>query len=133
VIATLLLAGFSAAETPSPAAPPRTLRLEYVHAGDAGGETFALRRLVREGPWPGPLDRGVDETNLGRYLFEVRDRAANRLLVQWRTADGSLECFECFDRQGAHNLRGRPAASNKEYLDSPVKTVRSGHSPSRGR
>ncbi len=33
-----------------------------------------------EGAWPGPLDRWVDETNLGKYLFEVRDRATNRLL-----------------------------------------------------
>jgi hypothetical protein len=35
---------------------------------------------VLEGAWPGPLDRRVDETNLGKYLFEVRDRATNRLL-----------------------------------------------------
>ena len=59
---------------------PRTLRLEYVHSGDASGESFALSRLILEGPWPGPLDRRLDETNLGRYRFEVRDRATNRVL-----------------------------------------------------
>jgi hypothetical protein len=57
-----------------------TLRVEYVHSGDASSESFALSRVVREGPWPGPPDRWLDETNLGKYLFEVRDRATNRLL-----------------------------------------------------
>ncbi len=58
----------------------RTLRMEYVHSGDASGESFALSRLILEGPWPGPPDRRIDETNLGKYLFEVRDRATNRLV-----------------------------------------------------
>jgi hypothetical protein len=63
------------------AAPPRTFRVDYVHAGTATTETFALDRLVLEPlPWPGRPDRPLDETNLGRYLFEVRDRATNRLL-----------------------------------------------------
>jgi hypothetical protein len=62
-------------------APPRTFRVDYVHAGTATGEIFALDRLVLEPlPWPGRADRAVDDSNLGRYLFEVRDRASNRLL-----------------------------------------------------
>jgi len=63
------------------ATPPRTFRVDYVHAGTAAAELFALDRLVLEPlPWPGRPDRPIDETNLGRYLFEVRDRATNRLL-----------------------------------------------------
>ena len=58
----------------------RSLRMEYVHSGDASAESFALSRLILEGPWPGPPDRRIDETNLGKYLFEVRDRATNRLV-----------------------------------------------------
>jgi IgA Peptidase M64/Peptidase M64 N-terminus len=58
----------------------RTLHVEYVHSGDAASDSFALSRVVLEGPWPGPLDRRVDETNLGKYLFEVRERGTNRLL-----------------------------------------------------
>jgi hypothetical protein len=70
-----------APEAPAAEAPAaRTLRVDYVHAGDAAEETFALERVVLEGAWPGPPDRLVDETNLGKYLFEVRDRATNRLL-----------------------------------------------------
>jgi hypothetical protein len=59
---------------------PRTLRLDYVHSGNAAAESFALDRVALEGPWPGPPDGRLDETNLGKYFFEVRDRATNRLL-----------------------------------------------------
>ena len=54
-------------------APPATIRLDYFHTGDAREERYALDAVVREGAWPGPPDRRVDDTNLGRYLFEVRD------------------------------------------------------------
>ncbi|HET8901624.1 MAG TPA: M64 family metallopeptidase [Holophagaceae bacterium] len=55
------------------AAPPRTLRLDYVHSGDAKGETFAMARVVEEPlPWPGDPDRAVDDSNLGKYKAEVR-------------------------------------------------------------
>ena len=63
------------------AAPPRTFRVDYLHTGTATSETFALDRLVVEPlPWPGRPDRPIDDTNLGKYLFEIRDRATNRLL-----------------------------------------------------
>jgi IgA Peptidase M64/Peptidase M64 N-terminus len=85
--------------------PLRTLRVEYVHSGDAAGETFALARVAVEGPWPGPLDRWVDETNLGKYLFEVRDKGTNRLLYsrgfasvygEWETTDEAKEVRRAF-------------------------------------
>lgn len=59
---------------------PRTLRLDYIHSGTTGEEQFALDAVVLEGAWPGPLDRWVDETNLGKYYFQVVDRASNRLI-----------------------------------------------------
>jgi hypothetical protein len=63
------------------AAPPRTFRVDYLHTGTAASETFALDRLVVEPlGWPGRPDRPIDDTNLGKYLFEIRDRASNRLL-----------------------------------------------------
>jgi hypothetical protein len=61
--------------------PPRTMRVDYFHGGDASAETFSLDRVVLEPlPFPGRPDRPLDETNLGKYLFEIRDRATNRLL-----------------------------------------------------
>jgi len=59
---TLLAAGAMAAAQPS---TPRTMRLDYVHSGTASTETLALTSIALEGAWPGPLDRWIDETNLG--------------------------------------------------------------------
>jgi IgA peptidase M64/peptidase M64-like protein len=71
---TLLLAAAAAAE------PTRTLRLDYFHTGTASEEHFALDGMALEGPWPGPADRRLDDTNFGKYSFEVIDRATNRVL-----------------------------------------------------
>ncbi len=76
----LTIALVLAAALAAPPAEPRTLRLDYVHTGSAVEERFALDGLVREGPWPGPPDRRIDDTNLGPYFFEVVDRARNRVL-----------------------------------------------------
>ncbi len=52
--------------------------------------------VVEPLPWPGDPDRAVDDTNLGGYLFEVRDKGNNRLLYsrgfssvygEWETTD----------------------------------------------
>jgi hypothetical protein len=86
-------------------AQPRTLRVDYVHSGTATEEHFALDRVVLEGAWPGPLDRWIDETNLGRYYFQVLDRATNRLLYsrgfasmygEWETTDEAKQQRRAF-------------------------------------
>ena len=71
--------GLAALVLAAPAVPP-TLRVDYVHAGGPAGEHFALEGVTREGPWPGRLDRALDDTNLGKYFFEVRDLRSNRVL-----------------------------------------------------
>src|SRR4030095_12162226 len=80
MLAIALLALF-AAPSPAPSAPPpvRTLRVDYVHSGKAGEERFALDGVALEGPWPGRLDRALDESGLGKYRFEVRE-AGGRVL-----------------------------------------------------
>jgi hypothetical protein len=62
------------------AAEPRTMRLDYYHTGDAVSEHFALDTVVVEGAWPGNPARAIDDTNLGKYFFEVVDRKTNRVL-----------------------------------------------------
>jgi hypothetical protein len=57
---------------------PRTLRLDYFHTASATEERFARDGVVLEGPWPGNPARPIDDTNLGKYLFEVVDPATNR-------------------------------------------------------
>ena len=55
----------------------KTMRVDYFHSGGVGQEIVALERVVSDGPWPGSRTRLVDDTNLGKYLFEVIDRATN--------------------------------------------------------
>lgn len=57
-----------------------TMRVDYFHTGGPAGEIVALDRVLNDGPWPGSRTTLVDETNLGQYSFEVRDRATNRIL-----------------------------------------------------
>ncbi len=76
MVATSLLAAAAAS-----AAGPATIRLDYFHTGNDHEEMFSLDQFVVEPlPWPGDPERPIDDTNLGKYLFEVRDRATNRLL-----------------------------------------------------
>ena len=60
---------------------PRTLRVDYYHTGTAAAETFTQDRTVLEPlPWPGDPAKALDTSNLGKYFFEVVDRATNRVL-----------------------------------------------------
>jgi hypothetical protein len=75
----------------------QTMRLDYYHTGNDHQEMFSLDRVVIEpAPWPGDPRKNIDDTNLGKYFFEVRDRASNRLLYsrgfasifgEWETTD----------------------------------------------
>jgi IgA Peptidase M64/Peptidase M64 N-terminus len=67
--------------------PQATLRLDFFHTGGQAAETFALDGLVVDGPWAGRADRAVDDTNLGKYFFEVIDPATNRVVYSRGFAD----------------------------------------------
>src|SRR5215831_18611316 len=56
-------------------AAPRTMRLDYYHTGDATHEEFSLDRMVLQPlTWPGNPRKAIDNTNLGKYFFEVIDQ-----------------------------------------------------------
>lgn len=60
-------------------AAPATMRVDYFHTGNATQEQFSLDRVVIEPqPWPGNPERPLDDTNRGKYFFEVVDSASNR-------------------------------------------------------
>jgi hypothetical protein len=62
------------------AAEPRTMRLDYYHTGNTTQELFAVDKVVIEPlPWPGNPQRPIDDTNLGRYLFEVVDPVTSKI------------------------------------------------------
>lgn len=75
----------------------RTMRLDFYHTGNSTEEVFSLDRVVVEPlPWPGNSRQALDDTNLGKYLFEVRDANTNRILYsrgfasiygEWETTD----------------------------------------------
>jgi len=97
----LLLAAFAAV----PPAEIRTMRVDYYHAGNAAEERFSLDEIVLEGAWPGHPDRAIDDTNLGKYQFQVIERASNRVLYsrgfasifgEWETTAEARETFRTF-------------------------------------
>jgi hypothetical protein len=58
-----------------------TMRVDYYHSGDRSHEIFSLDRIVIEPlPWPGSPSQNIDESNLGKYRFEVVDRETNRVV-----------------------------------------------------
>jgi len=100
VIACLLLVvGFFSFSTSSFAAA-RTLRVDYYHTGNSHEEWFSLDRVVLEPlEWPGNLSKVIDESQLGNYLFEVREKASGKLLYsrgfnsvfgEWKTTEEAL-------------------------------------------
>src|SRR6266581_4027842 len=90
----------------SAGAAPSTMRLDYYHTGNVSQETFSVDRVVIEPlPWPGNPQKNIDETNLGKYLFEVRDRTTNRLLFsrgfasifgEWETTEEAKNASRTF-------------------------------------
>ena len=76
----ILTALVSMLAAPSFAATP-AMRLDYYHTGNSSQEMFSLDRVLIEPlPWPGDTGKAIDETNLGKYLFEIRDQKSKRLL-----------------------------------------------------
>ncbi|SDG25770.1 MULTISPECIES: IgA Peptidase M64 [unclassified Duganella] len=82
---------------PALAAQPATMRLDYLHSGNALDEHYAIERVVIEPlPWPGNLTQTIDQTNRGNNLVEVVDAKTGKLLysrgfstifAEWRTTD----------------------------------------------
>jgi hypothetical protein len=64
-----------------PAGAAQTMRVDFYHTGNAKEERFSLDRVVIEPlPWPGNPDRPIDDTNRGKYFFEVADATSGRVL-----------------------------------------------------
>jgi hypothetical protein len=84
----------------------RTMRLDLYHTGTGTEEVFSLDRAVVEPlPWPGNPRRAVDDSNLGKYLFEVRDAKTGRILYsrgfasiygEWETTDEAKQTRRTF-------------------------------------
>ncbi len=57
------------------------MRLDYYHTGNATEERFSVDRVVLEPlPWPGNPARPIDDTNRGKYFFQVVDAGSSRVI-----------------------------------------------------
>jgi len=82
---------------PALAAQPATVRLDYLHSGNALDEHYAMERVVIEPlPWPGDLRATIDDTNRGNNMVEVVDPKSGELLysrgfstifAEWRSTE----------------------------------------------
>ena len=82
------------------------MRLDYFHTGNAGQELFSVDRICVEAqPWAGNPKAPIDEMNLGKYLFEIRDGKSNRILYsrgfssiygEWETTAEAKEVNRTF-------------------------------------
>ena len=103
-------------------AAPRTLRVDYYHTGNVKEERFSLDRVVLEPlPWPGNPSRPLDDTNRGKYFFQVFDartgtvlfsRGFSSIFGEWETTAEA----QTADRTFSESLRF-PAP------DAPVRIV----------
>lgn len=83
----------------------RTMRLDYFHTGGKGTEIVSLDQVVSDGKWAGSQTQLVDNTNLGKYYFEIIDVATNQVLYsrgfanifgEWEATPESKERYRTF-------------------------------------
>jgi hypothetical protein len=87
-------------------AAPQTMRVDYYHTGNSKQEVFSVDRIQIEPlPWPGDMSKTIDDTNLGKYFFEIRDQATKRVLYsrgfasifgEWETTDEATTMMRTF-------------------------------------
>jgi hypothetical protein len=87
--------------------PRKTMRVDYAHSGNAAEEHFTFERVVLEPlEWPGNPAHAIDDTNLGKYFFEVIDAASQKVLYsrgfasiygEWETTPEAKEKKQTFE------------------------------------
>ncbi len=95
LLKSILFLLFLSAFYPALAIP--TMRVDYYHTGNSSQELFSLDQIVIEPlPWAGNPQKAIDDTNLGKYFFEVIDRNTNKVIYsrgfasiygEWETTD----------------------------------------------
>lgn len=110
------------------AAPPKTLRVDYYHTGNAKTELFSLDRAVVEPlPWAGNLAKPVDDTNLGKYRFEVYDPGTKQVLYsrgfcsiygEWELTDEATKTHRTFSESLRFPDPGKPVRIRLQKRDA---------------
>ncbi len=82
------------------------MRVDYYHAGNSKQEWFSLDRTVIESlEWPGNPAKAIDDSGLGNYVFEVREKQSGKLVysrgfssvfTEWRDIEEALHANRTF-------------------------------------
>lgn len=113
---SLLAAACQAWAAPQPA----TVRLDYMHSGNALSEQYAVERVLIEPlPWPGDMARVFDDTNRGNNRVEVADAKTGDLLY---SRDFSTVFAEWKSTEEANRIsRGFHESVRFPQFDRPVR------------
>lgn len=105
LLSVLLLSSTLFAQARSSA--PRTMRVDYYHSGNATSEIFGQKAVVIEPlPWPGNPRKPLDDSNLGKYFFEVKEKATGKALYsrgfasiygEWETTSEAKKVNRTFE------------------------------------
>lgn len=103
----------------TPANAPATVRLDYMHSGNALAEQYAIERVVIEPlPWPGNLARNLDDSNLGVNRVEVVDaktgdllysRGFSTIFAEWRSTEEAARTSRGFQESVRFPKPDKPA------------------------
>ena len=106
------------AQAQVPAQAPATIRVDYLHSGNALADTYAIERVLIEPlPWPGNLAHNLDTTNRGQNMVEVVDAKTGDLLYsrgfstifgEWRTTDEAAKTSRGFHESVRFPDQGKP-------------------------
>jgi hypothetical protein len=112
------LALLAAAAVHAQAPAPATIRVDYLHSGNALSDSYALERvLVEPLPWPGDLSRNLDNTDRGQNRVEVVDAKSGDLLYsrgfstifgEWRTTEEAGKMSRAFEESVRFPQPDRP-------------------------
>ena len=84
----------------------KTLRLDYIHAGNKTEDYIYYSSLIEEPHWGGPVKNLIDPFNFGKYKAEVYDAQSGKLIYtkhystlfsEWQTTNESLTLSKAFE------------------------------------
>jgi hypothetical protein len=59
------------------------LRIDIIHSGTATEDNISIRRIVKESVWSGPATRILSVSDMGKYRFDVVDKASGTLIYRY--------------------------------------------------
>ncbi len=84
----------------------KTLRIDFIHAGDAGSEYFFLDELIQEPTWDRKKERLINPFDYGNYRMMAFDSASGELIYQtswsslfyeWQTTEEAAGIYRSFN------------------------------------